>query len=458
MFTKQPVLPSKNNLSTALKAGLLIALVIPFTATAAETTLISVTSKGKQGNGRSWHPAISADNRYIVFSSEASNLVSNDTNGSPDIFVHDRLTKKTRRVNVTSDGKQSEPTWQSHSTISSNGRYVAYTSQANNLVPGDNNKAYDVFVYDLKTKKTSLISVSSDGEQHAGDGAYSHWGGLPSLSGDGRYVAFWSNASNLVDGDTNGIGDIFVHDRNTKTTTRVNVSSKGVQANRDSKYLKLSDNGRYVAFHSAANNLVKGDTNDREDIFVHDRETKETTRVSVATDGTQGNNSSWSPVISADGRYVAFWSAASTLVANDTNFTEDVFVHDRVTHETKRVSVASDGSQGDKSSTRPSISADGRYIGFSSDATNFATNDDNGDADVFVHDQITGTTKLVSVTLDGTSGTGPGGLAGVNNTNGSRDAIISPDGKYMAFRSLVTDLVANDTNGEIDVFLRDLTQ
>ncbi len=454
MFTKQPVLPIKNNLSTALKAALVIALIIPFTAIAEETTRISLSSKGKQGNGRSWHPAISADNRYVVFSSEASNLVPNDTNFSPDIFVHDRLTKKTRRVNVTSDGKQSESTWQSHSTISSNGRYVAFTSQANNLVPGDTNNAYDVFVHDLKTKETSLISVSSDGTQHVGDGEYYWWGGLPSLSGDGRYVAFWSNASNLVDGDTNQIGDIFVHDRKAKTTVRISVSSKGAQANKASSKLKLSDNGRYVAFQSEADNLVKGDTNDREDIFVHDRETKETTRVSVATDGTQANNGSWSPVISADGRYVAFWSAASTLVANDTNVTDDIFVHDRVTHETKRVSVASDGSQGDKSSTRPSISADGRYIGFDSASTNLAANDDNGDVDVFVHDQVTGTTKLVSVTLDGTSGTGPGALAGANNTNGSRDAIISPDGQYMAFRSLVTDLVPNDTNEEIDVFLR----
>ncbi|WP_204369244.1 TolB family protein [Methylocucumis oryzae] len=192
---------------------------------------------------------------------------------------------------------------------------------------------------------------------------------------------------------------------------------------------------------------------------MHDLETKKkTTRVSVATSGLQGNNGSWHPKISADGRYVTFWSSASTLVPNDTNVTDDAFVHDTLTHETKRISVASDGTQGNGSSGRPSISADGRYIGFSSEASNLATNDDNGDADVFVHDQVTGTTTLVSVTLDGTSGTGPGAQAGANNTNGSRDAIISSDGHYMAFRSLVTDLIPNDTNEEIDVFLRDLTQ
>ncbi len=452
MLTTQPVLCVKNNLCTALKAVLILGLVLPFAANAEETTRVSQSTKGKQGDGRSWHPALSADNRFIAFNSEASTLVPNDTNHSPDIFVHDRQTKKTRRVSVASDGTQAKPSWQSHAAISANGRYVGFMSDASNLVPNDTNGGYDVFVHDLKTKQTTTVSISSDGSQNNGD-----WNALPSLSADGRYVAFLSNASNLVENDTNKVDDIFVHDRKTKTTTRVSVASDGTQANKASWKLMISDNGRYVTFQSSATNLVKGDKNDRDDIFVHDLETKKTTRVSVATSGIQGNNGSWHPKISADGRYITFWSSASTLVPNDTNVTDDAFVHDTLTHETKRISVASDGTQGNGSSGRPSISADGRYIGFSSEASNLATNDDNGDADVFVHDQITGTTTLVSVTLDGTSGTGPGAQAGANNTNGSRDAIMSADGQYMAFRSLVTDLIPNDTNEEIDVFLRDLT-
>lgn len=453
MLTKQPVNQLRNKLNVALRAALFIGLVLPFAVTAQETTRVSQSTKGKQGDGRSWHPALSADNRYIAFNSEASTLVPNDTNKSPDIFVHDRQTKKTVRVSVASDGTQANPSWQSHAAISANGRYVGFMSDASNLVTDDTNGGYDVFVYDMKTKETTRVSVASDGSQANND-----WNALPSLSADGRYVAFQSNASNLVDNDTNNADDIFVHDRKTKTTSRVSVASNGTQGNKASWKVMISDNGRYVTFQSSATNLVKGDTNGREDIFLHDLETKKTTRVSVATDGTQGNNGSWHPKINADGRYIVFWSAASTLVPNDTNVAEDAFVHDTVSHETKRVSVASNGTQGDAYSGRPSISADGRYIGFSSEATNLAANDDNGDADVFVHDQKTGKTTLVSVTLDGTSGTGPGALAGANNTNGSRDANISADGNYMAFRSLVTDLVAKDTNEEIDVFLRQLTK
>ncbi len=453
--------PLKNTLGVALKTALLIGLTLPFAASAEDTTRISVSSKGKQGDANSWHPAISADNRYIAFQSEASTLVPNDTNNTIDIFVHDRQTKKIRRVNVASDGTQASPSWNCHTTISANGRYVGFTSDAPNLVPNDHNSTYDVFVHDLKTKQTTRVNVSSDGNEAIGGGlgggGWQGWNGLPSLSADGRYVAFQSVADNLVEGDNNGFADIFVHDRKTKTTTRVSVASDGTQANEDSWKLKISDDGRYVAFQSAASNLVKGDTNNRDDIFVHDRVTKQTTRVSVATDGTQGNNGAWAPVISADGRYVAFWSAASNLVAGDANVTDDVFVHDRETHETTMISMASDGTHGNASSSRPSISSDGRYIGFRSWASNLAANDDNGVDDVFVHDRVNHTTTLVSVTLDGTSGTGPGGKGGGGvNTNGSRDAHLSPDGQYMAFKSLVTDLVPNDTNEVIDVFLRKL--
>ncbi|KJV05126.1 hypothetical protein VZ94_20425, partial [Methylocucumis oryzae] len=237
--------------------------MLPFTVNAEETTRISQSTKGKQGDGRSWHPAISADNRFIAFNSEASTLVPNDTNHSSDIFVHDRLTKKTRRVSVASDGTQARPSWQCHTAISANGRYVAFTSDATNLVANDNNSNYDVFVHDLKTKQTTRVSVASDGSEATGG----DWSALPSMSADGRYVAFLSGTTNLVEGDTNSVQDIFVHDRKTKTTTRVSVASNGAQANKASWKPMISDNGRYVAFQSSATNLVKGDTNDREDIF-----------------------------------------------------------------------------------------------------------------------------------------------------------------------------------------------
>ncbi|WP_052700178.1 hypothetical protein [Methylocucumis oryzae] len=421
MLTKQPVLSAKTHLCAALKAALLLGVILPFAVTAEDTSRISVNSKGKQtsggenswSNGGSWHPSISADNRYVAFMSEASNLVPNDTNNSVDIFVHDRETKKTRRVSVSSDGTQAKPSWSSAPIISANGRYVAFRSDASNLIADDKNGTdYDVFIHDLKTKKTERISFGPD----VNEADVEYYPALPALSADGRYVSFLASIANPDE------SNVFVHDRKTKTTTRASVASDGTPGNGSCMKQRISANGRYVAFQSEANNLVKGDTNKQTDIFVHDLVTKQTTRVSVASDGTQGNNGAWQPDISADGRYVTFWSSASNLVSDDNNIVDDVFVHDRETHETTRVSVASDGTQANGYSSRPTISHDGRYVGFTSAASNLSANDDNGVEDVFVHDRVTGTTKLVSVTLDGTSGTGSFSMI---NVTGNRDAIIS---------------------------------
>jgi Tol biopolymer transport system component len=233
-------------------------------------------------------------------------------------------------------------------------------------------------VHDRLTGQTTRVSVASDGAQGNGDSE------CPSISADGRYVAFASLASNLVPGDTNGRMDIFVHDRLTGQTTRVSVASDGTEGNGDSGFPSISADGRYVAFASLASNLVPGDTNGTWDVFVHDRLTGQTTRVSVASGGAQGNGDSRFPSISADGRYVAFQSYASNLVPGDTNGVLDVFVHDRLTGQTTRVSVASDGTQGDSYSFGSSISADGRYVAFASYASNLVPGDTNGWADVFV--------------------------------------------------------------------------
>jgi hypothetical protein len=467
MLATIPFNVSKITLSAAVQALLLVGLALPSADVSAvgETTRISVDSKGKEATGiarnGSTHPTISTDNRYVSFQSDATNLVAGDTNAFMDIFVRDRQTRKIIRVSVASDGTQADA-GSRQSWLSGDGRFVAFNSSGTKLVADDTNAASDIFIHNLKTKTTSRVSVASDGTQ--GDKGSSK----PSLSADGRIVSFISTATNLVTGDTNNVEDIFVRDIKTNTTTRVSVSSDGKQSNGTSFKQALSADGRFVAFQSSASNLVKGDTNERDDIFVHDRETKETTRVSVATDGTQANNGGWHPAISADGRFVAYWSASSNLVAGDTNFFEDVFVYDRETKETTRVSVASDGTEGNAESATPSISADGRYVGFKSWASTLSAIDDNGVDDVFVHDRLTKTTTLVSVALDGTSGTGTGGKQGNGiNTNGSRDAIISADGRYMAFKSLVSDLVPNDKNGGgvvsgiiqpgVDVFFRDLS-
>ncbi len=425
-------------------AGLAIValfLATPFSLAHADTypQRVSVASDGTQGNNESsiydGKPSVSADGRYVAFSSSASNLVQGDTNSQVDIFVHDTVTGSTTRVSVASDGTQGNGN-AGYPSISADSRYIAFQSSAYNLVPGDTNNAYDVFVHDMLTGSTTLVSVASDGTQGNG---FSY---APFISAGGRYVAFLSSAPNLVAGDTNGAYDVFVHDMLTGSTTRVSVASDGSQANGYSNNLTpISADGRYVAFASVASNLVPGDTNGTNDIFIHDMITGSTTRISVATDGSQVNGHSYGPSISSDGRYIAFHSTASDLVSGDSNGTYDVFMHDIMTGSTTRISVASDGTQGNNYSFFPSMSADGRYVTFHSQASNLVPGDTNSVYDVFVHDMLTGSTTRVSVASDGTQG------------SYSELASISADGRYVTFNSNASNFVAGDTNGVTDIFL-----
>ncbi|WP_251036596.1 Ig-like domain-containing protein [Arthrobacter sp. ISL-28] len=381
----------------------------PASAAGPATTRASVASDGTQANGSSGSAEISADGRYVAFESSAPNLVPGDTNNSSDVFVHDRGTGAMERVSVASDGTQANRSFgSSWPAISADGRYVAFVSFADNLVPGDTNGWDDVFVHDRVTGSTERINVASDGTQANGHSFY------PAISGDGRYVAFHSFATSLMPDDTNNDNDdVFVRDRVTGITERVSAASDGTQANRESFGAAISADGRYVAFTSPSDNLVPGDTNDSDDVFVHDRVTGSTKRVSAASDGTQANSSSSQPAISADGRYVAFVSFASNLVPGDTDFTYDVFVHDRVTGSAERISVASDGTQANSHSGGPAISADGRYVAFQSDANNVVPGDTNFTDDVFVHDRVTESTRI-SVASDGTQANGASGDAAIS--------------------------------------------
>jgi Tol biopolymer transport system component len=245
-----------------------------------------------------------------------------------------------------------------------------------------------------------------------------------------------------VTGDTNGKSDIFVHDRQTGATERVSVDSSGAQADNASFKSAISADGRFVAFESFASNLVPNDTNGWVDVFVRDRQAGTTERISVRSTGQQVNGGSNRPAISADGRFVAFASIATNVVPNDTNATWDVFVHDRQTGTTERVSVDSTGAESDGASVRPTISADGRFVAFDSSATNLVAGDTNGVTDVFVHDRQTGTTIRVSVDSSG----------GEANASCGKSA-ISADGRFVVIGSAATNLVANDTNGFSDVFV-----
>jgi Tol biopolymer transport system component len=388
-------------------------------------------------------PCISMDDRFVTFAGAATNLVPGDTNGAGDVFVSDLQTGAITRVSVSgsgvpSNGNSIEP------SMSADGRYLAFTSNSTDIVPSDTNAASDVFVLDRQTESTVRASVASNGTQ--GNLA----SGSPAITPDGRWVAFWSSANNLVAGDTNGTIDIFVRDLQLGTTTRVSLDSTGVQANGASTNTyppAISADGRYVVFASDATNLVAGDTNGSTDVFVHDLQTGATTRMSVDSTGAQGNSSSTSPAISADGRYVVFQSGSTNLAANDTNGTWDVFVHDRQTGVTKLVSVNPQGaaSNGFSASFGRAVSSDGRYVAFVSYASDLVSGDTNFAEDVFVRDMVAGVTTRVDL--------GPNAV----QSNGffCEEATISPDGRFVAFTSLATNLVTGDTNNAIDVFLRD---
>jgi Tol biopolymer transport system component len=324
------------------------------------------------------------------------------------------------------------------SYISADGRYVTFQADASNLVTGDTNGVTDVFVNDRVTGTTTRVSVSSSGAQ-ANKRSID-----PAISADGRYVVFASEATNLVSGDTNGKRDIFVVDRTTGAVQRVSLSSSGAQANKSSSDPVISADGRYVAWRTDASNLVSGDTNAIDDIFRRDRTTNTTIRVSVATAGTQATGVSDQPAISDDGRYVVFASDASNLVSGDTNAVRDIFLRDTVNSTTSRVSVAAGGAQANALSDDPAISGDGTVVAFESDATNLIAGDTNAKQDVFVVILASGLVERASVSSSGVAG---------NHT--SREPALSRDGRYVAFDSVASNFVAGDTNGKLDIYVRD---
>ncbi len=408
-------------------------------ALAQSTTAVSVTPGGSLGNAGSTKPAMSADGRFVAFASHATDLVAGDTNAASDVFVRDRVAGTTTRVSVATGGAQGDAESFTPGAISADGRYVAFTSRATNLVAGDTNAASDVFVHDRLTGITTRESVSSGGVQ--GDALSD----FPVLSADARHIAFRSNASNLVAGDTNGMTDTFVRDRLSGVTTRISVSTAGAEGDNFGDRPSISADGRFVAFQSWASNLVPGDTNGTADVFLRDRLLGTTSLVSVNLSGVPGGGT-WCE-ISADGTRVLFTSGAPDLVPGDTNGQFDVFVRDLAAATTTRVSVATGGAQASGSSGDfgNSISADGRFAAFDSTAPDLVAADTNNATDQFVRDLAAGVTTRISLSTSGTQ---------ANNL--SRSPSISADGRCVAFESLASNLVLPDLNGASDVFVREI--
>ena len=436
--------------------GIPAAIALLFAASLAHaqtTSRISVAPDGIQANADCLEPAISGDGRFVGFESRASNLVHGDTNGIvQDAFVCDRRTGAIELVSLSSGGVQGNGD-SSVTSLSADGRFVAFLSLSGNLVPMDSNGSIDLFVRDRRSGTTELVDVSSSGVH--GEGGLTGGG---SLSADGRFVAFATYASNLVPGDTNDFSDVFVRDRRNGTTERVSVSSAGVQGNddsgsyEDSQPCAISADGRFVAFSTYATNLVGVDSNGGgylgADILVHDRLLGTTELASVSTNGVQGNAASVHAAISADGRFVAFESRATNLDPAFTGGFANVFVRDRALGTTELVSRSTGRLGGNENSgiSGVAISADGRFVAYSSRAENLVRRSTNSMPDVFVRDRSEGTTTCASLATGGGEGNSWSGIYGL---------ALSADGRTVAFESDAATLVAGDTNGFIDVFVHD---
>jgi Ca2+-binding RTX toxin-like protein len=431
--------------SVAFAMGMLGIVTAPLVSA---VDLVSINIEGTDsGNASSLVYEISADGRFVAFHSDADNLVTSDSNGGRDVFVRDLQSGTTTLVSVNNDGTDSGNGSSRYSAISAEGRFVTFYSDADDLVAMDSNGERDVFVSDLQSGITTLVSVNKDGTD-SGNGSSRN----SAISADGRFVTFYSNADDLVAMDTNGTWDVFVRDLHSGITSLVSVNNDATDSGNDSSwYPEISADGRFVAFTSRADDLVATDTNGTSDVFVRDLKSGTTSLVSVNNDTTDsGNGISSKPMLSADGRFLAFVSLANDLVATDNNSMSDVFVRDLQSGTTSLVSVNNDatdsgaGNSGDMGYTV--ISADGHFVAFNSVADDLVDTDTNGAWDIFVRDLQSGTTTLVSVNRDGTN----------SATGNSKFPVISADGRFVAFTSLAEDLVPTDTNSASDVFVRDL--
>ncbi len=415
-------------MKTLARALFLVCVLAAAPASATAVSRVSVNYACRGGDGESgFRLALSGDGNVVAFTSRAGNLFSGDsryrlvpyadTHRWMDVLVHDRTTHRTELI---AGGFATEQLFD-FPALSHDGRLVAY-SDAGTLAE------HHLYVRDRVTGTTTFIAHNT--------------GLAPSFSADGTLLAF-ETSDPLVPADTNGKTDVYVRDLVGGGVERVSVDSSGTEGDDDSEYASMSADGRYVAFESAATNLVPGDTNGKRDIFLHDRVTSITTRVSVDSIGTQADKASSDPSLSADGLHVAFESDATNLVAGDTNGKTDVFVSDLSTGAVVRASVSTPGAQANGVNRFPQISGDGGRVVWVSDASNLVPGDTDGLGDIISRDLVGGVTTVVSQ-----DGSGPVG-AFVTGT------AISSDGGVVAFASSASTLVAGDDNGYGDVFVSD---
>ena len=395
--------------------------------------------------GRGEESVLSANGRFVAFSSSANDLVADDTNSQEDVFVHDRQTGTIKRISVSNDGAQGDAE-SSNPSISADGRYVAFQSEASTLVPDDRNgrtsqsAGRDIFVYDLTMDSIERVSLTEEGSESNQQSRDA------SISADGRYVAFASGANNLISGFRNGNVNVYVRDRIKNTIVGIAVPFADIQTNRNSLNPVISADGRFVAFEY---NISSSSDNSNErykfqEIYLFDRLTRSIEGISGTRLGldADGDESSH-PSISADGRFVAFQSDHEDIDFFDTNRGVDVFVYDRIERSTRRISSSYDGvEETSRNSINPAISGDGRFVAFESTSSKLVEGDVNGQTDIFVKDLLNDTMTLKSISLDGQQGNG-------NSTAPS----ISSDGQFVSFQSRASNLDLLDSNRFDDIYL-----
>lgn len=403
-----------------------------------QVTLERLSDAPGGGPGGGLEAAISADGKVVAFRSSASNLVPGDTNGRTDIFT--TVGGQITRVTVNASGAQADGD-SGYPRMSADGRFVVFQSRATNLagVP-DTDGLEDIFLHDRASRQTVKLSGGAWAAQ-ANGGSF-----FPQISADGSVIVYSSRATNI--GCAVNPNQLQICLAGTSGTATLISAGLGGPPNGQSQNAVLSADGRYIAFESAASNLVPNDTNNQVDAFVHDRESGLTERISIGPGGVQGNGFSGMGLagsMSFDGRYVPFVSLANNLMTTpDSNISADVYLRDRLLGLTTRISVRADGGEGTGGSAgEPSISFDGRYVAFESNMVNLVPGDGNLDEDIFVRDRVGGSTTRVSVSLQGVQG-----------NNESRYPMLAADGSRLVFDSLADTLVPGDVVGSRDVFLR----
>ncbi len=413
--------------------------------------------------GNSYLGQLSADGHTLFYTSTGAAEVTGDNNGVADLFRVQLGTLAKTLISRANSGVAVEPMANdgivgyavAQRSISDDGRYALFTSKASNLDPQQTPIPYHdrthVYLADRLTGENIMVDVPNLSLAVVDNQL---WSQNASLSADGRYVVYDSYRNNLVADDNNGEADIFLWDRTTRSNRRLSVNAFGTEADDASFAPAISADGQHVVFASSATNLTTDLLGSNQNIFHTDLGSNTISLISKDSIGNAANGISDSPAISADGRYVVFASYATNLVANDSNGEQDVFLHDRQTGQTTRVSIATGGAEGDDTSFHPSISDDGSTILFASAADNLgdSSSDDPADCDFFVHTPATGITEVVGKNSNGIE------LIGDDYCVGNY-ARLSADGRYVMFTSEADNLShpgdSIDNNGTLDVFVRD---